>query len=106
MSSSNFLKNGLLFGADEDFGGGESGGGGVGSEARLPSSVRGPVECWAFAWLARIWAGLVMVLSFLDGLEEDVVVLLASLDNMGRGVCFALNCKVIGFTAPIRRDEC
>ena len=27
-------------------------------ETRLPSGVRGPVERWALAWLAVIWAGV------------------------------------------------
>ena len=34
-------------------------------EAALPSSVRGPVECWALAMLAASWAGEDMVACFL-----------------------------------------
>ena len=35
------------------------------ADVALPSSVRGPVECWAFAWLASSWAGVAMVVSLL-----------------------------------------
>ena len=57
-----FAIGGFVFSGEQDgFLGGEAVFEGVEEVAALPSSVTGPVLCWALAVLAAIWAAVAML---------------------------------------------